>query len=100
MRLRFGDKDLERLWADPTFVLPSLGPDLTRAYRKKVHFLAQAATTQDLRAMKSFRLEKLRGNREGQHSIRLNDQWRLILRFETDETEELVVAVLEVVDYH
>jgi len=49
--------------------------------------------------MKSLHFEKLQGDRRRQRSIRLNDQYRLILAFETDEHGKLVV-VIEVVDYH
>lgn len=49
--------------------------------------------------MKSFHLEKLKGDREGRHSIRLNVRWRLILRFEHDE-EGPLISIVEIVDYH
>lgn len=49
--------------------------------------------------MQSLRLERLRGDRLGQSSIRLNDQWRLILRFEED-TNGKVIAIIEIADYH
>lgn len=99
MRLRFEDSDLERLWTDLNFSLSRTGPEVTRAFRKKVGYLNQAITQQDIRAMKSLRLEKLKGDREGQHSIRLNVKWRLILRFEEDAHGPLI-AIVEIVDYH
>lgn len=99
MRLRFEDDDLRRLFEDLTFHLPQFGPDLVKAFRKKVGFLQQASSEQDLRAMSSLHFEKLVGDRKGQHSIRLNDQWRLILRLEQDVDGRLLV-VIEVVDYH
>ena len=43
--------------------------------------------------------EKLVGDRAGKHSIRLNDQWRLILRVETDEAGRILV-IIAIVDYH
>lgn len=49
--------------------------------------------------MKSLRYEKLVGDRSGQHSIRLNDQWRLVVRIEDDGDGRRVVVV-EVADYH
>lgn len=99
MRLRFEDDDLRRLFEDLAFHLPQFGPDLAKAYRKKVGFLQQASSEQDLRAMSSLHFEKLVGDRKGQHSIRLNDQWRLILRLEQDPDGRLLV-VIEIVDYH
>jgi toxin HigB-1 len=100
VQLEFADRELERLWSDPEFSSRQFGPDLVRNVRKKLGFVAQAQTTQSIRAMKSLRLEKLRGNREGQHSIRLNDQWRLILRFATDEADQVTAVVVGLVDYH
>jgi len=80
-------------------VLPRLGSDVVKAFRKKVGFLAQAESVVDLRNYKALRLEKLQGGRVGQHSIRLNRRWRLILRIETDADGRLLVVV-EIVDYH
>ena len=76
-----------------------LGPDLIRAYRKKVGFLAAAESEVDLRGYKALHFEKLAGGRAGQHSIRLNKQWRLILRIESDEQGRLLI-IIEIVDYH
>ena len=49
--------------------------------------------------MKAMRLEKLKGDRKGQNSIRLNDQWRLIVEFEGKD-QNTTVNIIEVVDYH
>ena len=54
-----------------------------------------AAVLSDLRVPPSHRLESLRGNRNGQHSIRVNDQWRVCFRW----TEEGAMEI-EVTDYH
>lgn len=99
MRLSFDDPDLQRLWTDAEFSLPRIAPELTTAFRKKVGFLAKARTQQDIRAMRSFNLEKLKGDRQGQYSIRLNIRWRLVLRFEED-SDGPRIAVVEIVDYH
>jgi proteic killer suppression protein len=48
--------------------------------------------------MKSWRFEKLSGRRAGQHSIRLNDQFRLVVRLES--TPLKTVVIVEIVDYH
>lgn len=99
MRLEFEGDDLRRLYEERDFVLPRLGSDVVKAFRKKVGFLAQAEFEVDLRNYKALRFEKLQGGRAGQHSIRLNHRWRLILRIETDAEGRLLVVV-EIVDYH
>jgi len=99
MRLEFEDDDLRRLYEERDFVLPRLGPDVVKAFRKKVGFLAQAESEVDLRNYRALHFEKLKGGRAGQHSIRLNHRWRLILRIETDAEGRLLVVV-EIVDYH
>jgi toxin HigB-1 len=60
----------------------------------------QAANDErDLRALKSLRLERLKGKRRHQHSMRLNDQWRLVLEFENDPLGRRIVIV-DIEDYH
>lgn len=99
MRLEFRDDDLRRLYEDPEFRLPRFGPDLIKQYRKKVGFLLSANDERDLYAYRALRFEKLQGDRAGQHSVRLNDQWRLILELETDDDGRLI-AVISITDYH
>ena len=99
MRIDFEDDDLRRLYEDVDFRAPQYGRDLIRAFRKKVAFLQDAASELDLRAYKALHYEKLAGDRSGQHSIRLNDQWRLILRVEADETGRILM-IIEIIDYH
>jgi proteic killer suppression protein len=57
--------------------------------------LNNAQTLLDLRIPPGNRLEALRGDREGQHSIRINDQWRICFRWEGSDAHEV-----EIVDYH
>ena len=57
--------------------------------------LDQAVTLQDLAAFRGNRLESLHGNRRGQHSIRINDQWRICFVWREDGPHDV-----EVVDYH
>lgn len=99
MRLIFEDDDLRRLYEEPAFALPRLGTDVVKAFRKKVGFLAAAESESDLRNYRALHFEKLRGGRAGQHSIRLNRKWRLILRVETD-AEGRILVIVEIVDYH
>lgn len=62
--------------------------------QRKLAMLGAALTLDDLRVPHGNRLEKPAGNREGQHSIRINDQWRI--RFEWNDGAHNV----EIVDYH
>lgn len=99
MLISFEDEDLERLYTDADFRLGRFGPELIKAYRKKVAVLVAATDERDLIAMRSLKFEKLKGDRAGQNSIRLNDQWRLIFRIDKqDDGTQLVV--IEIVDYH
>jgi Plasmid maintenance system killer protein len=93
------DDDLWRLYVEPDFHLKRLGPDLVRVYRKQVGLLASVGSEAGLRNFKGLRLERLKGDRAGEYSIRLNEQWRLILQFRTDDDGKSVV-VIEIVDYH
>jgi proteic killer suppression protein len=54
-----------------------------------------ATTTEDLGGLPGNRLESLKGDRKGQHSIRINDQWRLCFRWEKVDAHDA-----EIVDYH
>ena len=69
--------------------------DLVRVARRKLDQVNQAARLDDLRVPPNNRLEKLRGDREGQHSIKINDQWRVCFRSTNAGAEEV-----EIVDYH
>ena len=99
MRIDFEDDELRRLYEERDCHAPRYGTDLVKAIRKKIGIIVAAATEQDLRSMKSLHFEKLVADRAGQHSIRLNDQWRLVFRLETGD-DGRVVVILEVVDYH
>jgi proteic killer suppression protein len=63
--------------------------------RRKLRQLEIAGRLDDLRVPPGNRLEALKGNRAGQHSIRINDQWRLCFRWTTSGAENV-----EIVDYH
>jgi proteic killer suppression protein len=68
--------------------------DLVRVAQRKLQMLDSAAALEDLMTPPGNRLEALKGNRKGQHSIRINDQWRLVFRW-NDGAEDV-----EIVDYH
>jgi proteic killer suppression protein len=98
MLFRHADKTLKRLDEDPDFNGGFAG-NLVRAFRMRMQFIRDAASENDLRAMKSFHFEKLKGDRKDQYSIRLNKQFRLILQFEPSE-EGKVAVVVSLEDYH
>lgn len=98
MRIEYSDEELRRLAEDQGFRSKRWGRDAVRAYRKKIQILKAAKDERELRVLRSLRLEQLSGNRRGTSSIRLNDQFRLILTFRTED--ERIVVVLELVDYH
>jgi len=69
--------------------------ELRRAARRKLLYLHDAAELRDLRLPPSNRLEMLRGKRKGYHSIRINDQWRVVFRWQDGNAFNV-----QVVDYH
>lgn len=99
VRILFEDDELRRLAEDASYAPKQWGSDIVKAYRKKIQILRSVMDERDLRALRSLHLEQLKGNRAGTSSIRLNKQFRLILKFATDD-EGRVVIVIEMVDYH
>jgi proteic killer suppression protein len=71
----FADKRTKAVFEDVP--VKGLGPELRRGARKKLLMLNRAADLADLRVPPGNRLETLKGDRAGQHSIRINDQWRI-----------------------
>ena len=89
----FGDKETERLfYREPVKKFP---PPVRRLALRKLLLVDAAESLADLRIPPGKRLEKLRGDREGQYSIRINDQWRVCFRWDASDAYEV-----EVVDYH
>jgi proteic killer suppression protein len=92
----FGNRLAEDLFFDrrsrETRAFP---PELMRVARRKVLYLHDAAELDDLRAPPGNRLELLKGRWKGYHSIRINDQWRLVFRWEQGHAQDVTV-----VDYH
>ena len=89
---------MDRLEADPTYS-GRYGNDLVKAYRKAMQHIRAATDERTLYGRRAFRFEKLSGDREGQFSLRLNNQWRLILKI-TGEAPKKIINVLEIADYH
>lgn len=99
MRVVFEDDDLRRPAEDASYAPRPWGTDVIKAYWKKIQVLRAAIDERDLRAMRSLRLERLKGNRAGTSSIRLNDQLRVIVNVETADDGRMVI-VIEMVDDH
>jgi proteic killer suppression protein len=89
----FRDKDTERVFQRERSRRLSL--DVQKVAHRKLVILDAAQTLQDLRVPPGNRLEKLRGEREGQHSIRINNQWRVCFRWEEGNAYDV-----EITDYH
>jgi proteic killer suppression protein len=89
----FHDSDTERLFNREA--VRRFGVDIRRVALRKLRQLDAAMALDDLRVPPGNRLEKLRGAREGQYSIRVNDQWRLCFRWSEGDAYDA-----EIVDYH
>jgi len=98
LKVRFSNRDLERLESDPGYTA-GFDRDVVKAFRKRMQLIRAAPDERDFYALKSLRFEKLKGARKHQRSMRLNDQWRLILELE-QEDEGKVVVVVKIEDYH
>ncbi|MBS2127339.1 type II toxin-antitoxin system RelE/ParE family toxin [Burkholderia thailandensis] len=98
MEVEFDDDDLDRLETDAQFTA-GFSQEIVRAYRRRMQQIRAFHDERDFYALKALHFEKLKGNRDGQHSIRLNLQWRLVLQLRGEHPCK-VVAIIEIVDYH
>ncbi len=89
----FADKETELVFKGK--VSRKLPPDIQQTARRKLIYLDEADNLLDLRAPPGNRLEALKGNRAGQHSIRINDQWRICFRWHKNNAHDVEIA-----DYH
>jgi len=88
----FKCKDTEKLFNDLDVKKFS---SISRTARIKLEVLNAAISLDNLRVPPGNRLERLKGNRKNQHSIRINDQWRICFMWKEENTFEV-----EIVDYH
>lgn len=89
----FGDRETERVWSEVgSRRLPA---DIQQRALNKLALLNRAARLEDLRVPPGNRLEALRGDRAGQHAIRINDQWRVCFHWEAGDAYDV-----EICDYH
>lgn len=89
----FADKEAEKIWKGTAS--RRLPGEIQAVARRKLRMLNNAASLDDLRVPPANRLEALKGDRKGQHSVRINDQWRLCFRWKDGDAHDV-----EIVDYH
>ena len=98
MEIEFADPEMEKLATDAKYIGKHSFAKIKK-YRERINRILQAADRRDLYTQKSLRLEKLKGEREHQHSMRLNDQNRLIVEFVKKEHKE-IAKIISMEDYH
>lgn len=100
MHIEYEDDELRRLAAGEIDHVKRWPPQVTTRFLQRVQQIAAATDERDLRHLKSLRVEQLKGKeRRGQSSLRLNDQYRLIVRFDTRDDGRITV-VIDGLDYH
>ncbi len=93
MIVSFGSKETEKVWlGERVFKWPV---EIQQIGRRKLRMLNNSQNIADLRIPPSNRLEKLAGNLKDYYSIRINDQWRIIFKWETGQAFDV-----EITDYH
>ncbi|HWH32441.1 MAG TPA: type II toxin-antitoxin system RelE/ParE family toxin [Egibacteraceae bacterium] len=89
----FRDRDTQRLAGRER--VKKWSPELQKIALRKLRMLDAATEVADLRVPPGNRLERLKGDRAGQYSIRINDQWRICFRWSSGDAHDV-----EIVDYH
>lgn len=89
----FADRETERVWSGERS--RRLPPDIQDTALRKLRLINAAQRLEDLRVPPGNRLEALSGNRRGQHSIRINGQWRICFRWQDGGADDV-----EICDYH
>ncbi|MBN8841774.1 MAG: type II toxin-antitoxin system RelE/ParE family toxin [Sphingomonadales bacterium] len=98
MKVEFAADDLAQICTDEAHKL-GLPFAVIKAARRKLIQLEAAHDERDLRNLKSLNYKKLQGDREGQRSIRINDQYRIVFTLSEDENPPVIVVV-EIGDTH
>ena len=93
MIISFKDKETEKIW-EGTFS-KGFPRNIQKIMRRKLRMLNNAKNLSDLKIPPNNKLEKLRGNREGQYSIRVNDRYRVCFLWNDNNASSV-----EIVDYH
>jgi proteic killer suppression protein len=96
MIISFGDKTTEALFhGRKSKQARKLPPDIKRIAVRKLDMVNAARALHDLRSPPANRLEALKGDLKGFFSIRINDQWRIIFRWDVSDAHEV-----QIIDYH
>ncbi len=93
MIISFGDKETEKIWDGE--VSKKLPREIQEVARRKLRMLNNSVNVADLRIPPANKLERLKGNWSAFHSIRINDQWRVIFKWANGNASEV-----EIIDYH
>ena len=93
MIVSFGSKETAKIWKGQR--VKKFPPEIQQIGRRKLRMLNNSQSMEDLRIPPSNRLEKLSGVLKDFFSIRINDQWRIIFKWENNQAKEV-----EVIDYH
>ena len=93
MILSFGSKDTEKIWLGER--VKKIPIEIQQIGRRKLRMLNNSQDIVDLRIPPSNKLEKLKGKSKDFYSIRINDQWRIIFRWENHHAYNV-----EILDYH
>jgi len=99
MQVIFGDDDLDRLEIDGSYTA-NLSQALIKAYHSRINTIRQVVDEREFYALKSLHFKKLAGKRKHQYSMRLNDQYRLIIEFIESNSKSKIVKIVEIIDYH
>ncbi|WP_326549802.1 type II toxin-antitoxin system RelE/ParE family toxin [Micromonospora sp. NBC_01813] len=91
----FGDRATEALFHGQDGRARHLPPNIRSVALRKLDMVNAARELRDLRVPPGNRLEALKGDRRGTHSIRVNDQWRIVFRWQGGDAHEV-----SIVDYH
>lgn len=89
----FGSKETEKIWDG--IVSNKLPGEIQNVARRKLRMINNSINLNDLKLPPSNRLEKLKGNKEGMLSIRINDQWRIIFEYNNGHAYNVTID-----DYH
>ncbi|MCE5332860.1 MAG: type II toxin-antitoxin system RelE/ParE family toxin [Bacteroidales bacterium] len=93
MIISFGSKDTQKIWEGER--VKRYTDEIQEIGRRKLRMLNNSQSILDLKIPPSNRLEKLSGKMSGFYSIRINDQWRIIFKWENNHALEV-----EIIDYH
>ncbi|HEY2349680.1 MAG TPA: type II toxin-antitoxin system RelE/ParE family toxin [Puia sp.] len=93
MIISFGNSDTEKVWGGTR--VKGLANEIQNIGRRKLRMLNNSVDLADLRIPPSNRLEKLSGKLKDYYSIRINDQWRIIFKWNSGNAAEV-----EIIDYH